>query len=104
MPEKDPSNWIGLWSALPEAFRAALLSAVIAWLRIMYDGKESRWVRRLLEAMLCGGVTLACASAISAMGLNPDWAVFVGGAIGGLGIEPVRQLALRFAARKADGR
>lgn len=102
MPEKDPNNWLGLWMSLPEPIRAALMSMGIAALRIMYDGREPRAVRRVLEMLLCGAVTLAASSAVSAFGLHSDWSIFAGGAIGLLGADKVRELGRRYANKRAD--
>lgn len=104
MPEKDPQNWIGMWSSLPEPFRAALLSVLIAALRILYDDREPRPFRRLLEASLCGGLTLAIASGLEAMGVSAGWGTFAGGAVGLLGAEFVRSLAVRYGIRRATGK
>jgi lambda family phage holin len=102
MPEKDPSNWMLAWEYLPEPVRASIVAVFVALLRIFYDDKEPRAVRRGLEALLCGGITFAVGSGISVMGLGEGWAMFVGGAVGLLGADKVRELGKRFAKRKAD--
>lgn len=102
MPEKDPNNWMGLWMSLPEPIRATLLSMCIAALRIMYDGREPRVVRRVLESLLCGAITFGASSGLQALGTDGGWGVFVGGAVGLLGADKVRELGRRYANKRAD--
>lgn len=102
MPEKDPNNWMSLWMSLPEPARAALLSMGIAVLRILYDGREPRIVRRVLESLLCGAITFGASSGLHALGAAAGWGVFVGGAVGLLGADKVRELARRYASRRVD--
>ncbi len=97
MPEKDPFTWAILWTAIPEPIKAAIIGAAIAFLRIMYDGREPRIVRRLLESALCGAIALCVAYLIEAVGLESGWAVFLGGAVGLIGADQVREWARRFA-------
>lgn len=99
MPEKDLNNWAILWAAIPEPIKAAIIGAAIAFLRIMYDGREPRIVRRLLESALCGAIALCVAYLTEAIGLSNGWAVFLGGAVGLIGADQVREWARRVAER-----
>lgn len=101
MPDRDPSNIFALWASLPEPVRATVISVGVAMLRILYDGKEPRIVRRFLESLLCGAITFGASSALQAMGAESGWGVFVGGAVGLLGADKVRELGRRYASRRA---
>lgn len=101
MPDKDPSNMFALWASLPEPIRAAIMSMCIAVLRIIYDGREPKIVRRILEALLCGAITFGASSGLQAFGSAPGWGVFVGGAVGLLGADKVRELGRRYANKRA---
>lgn len=94
MPEKTV---ILFFETLPEPVRAALLSAVVALARILYDGKEPRWVRRFLEATLCGLIALGIAHLISALGMSSGWATFIGASVGLFGADQVREWGRRVA-------
>lgn len=94
MPEKTV---ILFFETLPEPVRAALLSAVVALARILYDGKEPRWVRRFLEATLCGLIALGIAHLVSALGMSPGWATFIGASVGLFGADQVREWGRRVA-------
>lgn len=100
MPEKDPTTWLIAWDALPGTIKSAILATVVAFLRVMYDGKEPRMTRRLLESILCGAIALCVASLLAASGISSDYSTFAGGAIGLLGADQVRDWARRIAQRQ----
>ena len=89
-----------LIDSIPESFRAALLAGVVAFLRIIYDGNESRWVRRILEAALCGAIALGVAHLVEALGMSSGWATFLGAAIGLFGADQVREWGRLIAERR----
>jgi lambda family phage holin len=82
---------------IPEPFRASLLAAIVALMRILYDGKEPRWARRLLEAALCGAIALAIANLVQALGMSAGWATFLGAAVGLFGADQVREWGRKLA-------
>lgn len=88
-----------LWNHLiakfgPEAV-GVFLSIVIAILRIYHDATERKLWRIMIEAALCGGLSLAASSGVRALGLSAEAAIFVGGAIGYLGPVSTREIAMR---------
>jgi lambda family phage holin len=102
MPEKDASLWISAWHALPEPVKAAILAALVALLRVMYDDREPRYIRRFLEAALCGAIAFGVGSGVDAMVASAGMAQFVGGFIGLLGADKVRELGQRYVKRKVE--
>lgn len=72
----------------------AVMAMVIALIRVLYDGKEKRFLRILLEAAICGALSVTVSYGITAMGLDGNWSVFAGGMIGYLGSSSVRMIAL----------
>ena len=98
MPDKDLA---GLWAILPEPIRAAIIGALVAFLRVMYDGGESsKWPRLLLECALCGAISLSVASLVSALGVVGEFDAAIGGAVGLLGVDQVRAWARRVGERR----
>ena len=68
---QDTTNAImKLIELLPEPFRASALAAMVAFVRVMYDGKEPRLMRRVLESVLCGLIALSIAYMIEALGMS----------------------------------
>ncbi len=97
----DTTEMLGrILHGLPEPIRAALLAAVVAMLRILYDGREPRWVRRVLEAALCGAIALGIAHLIEAVGMSQGWATFLGASVGLFGADQVREWGRRIADRR----
>ncbi len=86
--------------SLPEPIRAAALAAVVAMLRIMYDGREPRWIRRLLESALCGAIALGVAHLVDALGMTQGWPTFLGASVGLYGADQVRTWGRAVAERK----
>lgn len=91
---------------VPGMLKAGLFAAVMAFLRVSRDGTEPRLVRRGIESVFCGAITVAAFYGIKALGLDAyeDYGVFAGGCIGMLGSDCVRGLARRFAANKIGGK
>lgn len=102
MPEKNISTWFAVWDSLPEPMRAALVATAVAMVRVMYDDREPRIVRRVLESVLCGAIALGVAELAEAVGLPSGYATFAGGAIGLLGADQVREWAKRVAQKRVD--
>ncbi len=98
MPDKIPD----LLNALSGPVRAAIIGAVIALIRVMYDSSEPRLMRRLLESALCGAIALCVAAAAEEFGLSSGHSTFLGGAIGLLGADQVRIWARFLVQRRID--
>ncbi|WP_263139414.1 phage holin, lambda family [Pseudomonas sp. RIT-PI-AD] len=100
----DPLVWVALWHALSISaiWQGAIMASVVAVLRVLYDGKERRWTRILLEALICGALSRSASSLIEYMSWPASVAVAMGGAIGFLGVSSIRDLLSRWAGRRAD--
>lgn len=96
MPWKEPNTLF-----IAEIF-APLLAFAMALLRSLYDGTEPSWIRRLIEAGLCGGATLTIGFAFKAMGAHGDWVYFVGGVVGLFGVDYVRFIAKKGIDKKVE--
>lgn len=101
MPD-NPNTWIQSLNNLPAEAAGVLMAMFIATLRVIYDKEETKPIRILLEALLCGTLSLTASSAIIAMDLDVNWAVFVGGVIGYFGSATVRALAVKFINSKVE--
>lgn len=77
---------------------AAFLAFSMAVLRVIYGGGNRR--RALLEGALCGGLTITMILGMDYFGLPLAMAGFVGGWIGFIGVEKVRDMAERFVGYK----
>lgn len=106
MPEKDPNFWALVLATVLAAFRdnalAMGLTAALVWLRIQYDGKETRPLRQLIEAVLGALLVMVVGLAVKEFGLSLGWSFFAAGFVGILGVDQVRQLGRRWSERKAE--
>lgn len=100
--EKDPSFWVLILTALRDNGLAMSLTAALVWLRIQYDGKETRPWRQLIEALLGAFLVMVVGLTVKEFGLSPGWSFFASGFVGILGVDQVRQIGRRWAERKAD--
>lgn len=104
MPEKDPSFWQSLYLSITTSpiWQGSVLAAVIAALRVLYDDQETRIVRVILEALLCGALALCVSSIVEMLSLPPSATVTIGGAIGFIGVTALRDNLLKIINRKID--
>ena len=103
MPEKSPEVWAAVLAwlhAIAPSLYAFCLSVTIAVLRVVYGGGTKR--QMVLEGALCGFATLTLVPLLEYFGLPQSMATFVGGSVGFLGTEKLRELAIRFGEKKAS--
>lgn len=102
MPEKNPDLWAALISWLsihaPSVY-AFLLSVTIAVVRVIYGGGTSR--QMILEGVMCGLATLTLVPLLQVVGLPQSMATFAGGLVGFIGVEKLRDIAIRFGEKRA---
>lgn len=103
MPEKNPDLWAmaAAWlSAHSPVIYGGLLAMATAIVRVIYAGGTFRqW---LLEGVLCGLLSLTLSSGLGLVGLPMSAASFMGGMVGFLGVETLREVAIKVLGRKAD--
>ena len=104
MSDKDPSFWQTLYISLTNSsiWQGSLLSSVIATLRVFYDNQETKLIRVVLEALLCGALALCVSSIVEMLSLPPSATVTIGGAIGFIGVTALRDNLLKVINKKMD--
>lgn len=98
----DPNQIAGLIAKVPPEMQGAIMAMAVAFLRVVYDRKETQPLRIALESVLCGAISLTISYGIMAMGMDMKWAVFGGGAVGYLGPVTVRMFAYRFIGSRIE--
>ncbi|WP_217076771.1 phage holin, lambda family [Klebsiella sp. PL-2018] len=102
MNEKNPEFWAavatGLKSAWPQILGASM-AGLIAYGRLIYDGatRKNKW----LEGVLCGALSLCITSALDVVGLPVSISPFVGGVIGFVGVDKLREIAISALKKRA---
>lgn len=102
MPEKDPSFWVLVVTALRDNGLAMGLTFALTWLRIQYDAKETSPWRQFIEAALGALIVMVVGLVVKELGFSIAWSFATAGFIGVLGVEQARQLGKRWAERKVD--
>lgn len=97
-----PERIIEVMNNLPPQAAGVLMAIFMAVVRVLYDDKETKPQRIIIEALLCGALSLTATYGITALGLNIHWAIFVGGTIGYLGPQSVRQYVTKVLNKKTD--
>ncbi len=100
MPAKDPNNWqqlVNLLASIWPQLYAAALAFGLALARALHAGGKP--VKSLLEAVMCGCITLALVPVLDHFGLSQNLAVAFGAAIAFLGVEWFRDRAAAAAER-----
>ncbi|QZN97796.1 phage holin, lambda family [Symbiopectobacterium purcellii] len=104
MSESNVGFWAdllnGLKSSWPQIFGAGL-AAIICYGRLIYDGtdRKNRWI----EGVLCGALSLAISSALDVVGLPITMSPFIGGMVGFIGVEKLRNIAINAISRRVGG-
>ncbi|NWC93842.1 phage holin, lambda family [Pseudomonas sp. IPO3778] len=102
MPEKDPSFWALVLSALRDNGLAMALTFLLIFLRVQYEGKETSTVRKLIEATLGALMVMVVGLTVKEFGFSIGWSFFAAVFVGILGVDQVRLLGKRWSERKAD--
>lgn len=94
---KDPNLWQWLYETLCQSttLQGALMAMVIAILRVIYDEKNTKPWRIMLEALICGALSLCVTSIIEYFQLPENASITIGGAIGFIGVTSLRNFILK---------
>lgn len=102
MPDK-PDSWAKIWLALSNPlWQGLIMAVVISFLRVLYEARETKPWRIILESLICGCLSLVASIIIEWMEWPPSASIVAGGAIGFLGVTVMRELLLRVINRKVD--
>lgn len=95
MPDKDPNLWRSLMD-VPPFIQGAILSFIISVLSALHESKEPNWMQILMGGLLCGALTLSLWGLSKYFGLPDELGVFVGGAIGFIGVKPLKRFLIKY--------
>lgn len=94
----------GFFETLRAAFDAhgvsALMAFALSYFRVLYDDKEPKPVRQLLEALLGGMIVLLVGLSCDELGMSRGWSYVAAGIVGTLGVNWVRTIARAWAKKK----
>lgn len=78
------------------------LTVIIAFFRLLYDHTDQR--KRVIESLLCGFIALAVSASLEHFGFPESLSPFVGGVIGFLGIDKIREVGDAVLNKKINTR
>lgn len=78
------------------------MASIIAVLRVLYDDSNPRPARIILEAMICGALSLCITSVIEIFHLPSNASITIGGAIGFIGVTTLRDFILKTINKRID--
>ncbi|WP_223537861.1 MULTISPECIES: phage holin, lambda family [Serratia] len=102
MKMKDnPDLWPGIVNALKALWPAlggSAIACAVCYARIIHDGerRKNKWV----EGILCGLLAFSVSNGLVYLGMPDGSDVFAGAMIGFIGVEKLREYALRFISKK----
>lgn len=100
--ERDPAFADAVRSAFSSQGIPVMIAFVLSYLRILYDDREPKPVRQLIEALLGSMIVLAIGLTCEKFGLSSGYSYAASGLIGTLGVNQVRTIARRWATRKIE--
>lgn len=103
MPTKNPDVWATIWNWIAlhiNSINSFFLTFAIAFLRIVYVGKERKCWRILVECLLCGSLAVASESLFEYLQMPAKLAIALGAIIAMFGIDQVRAFAKNYVDKK----
>lgn len=103
MPIKNPDVWATIWGWVVlhmNSINNFFLTFIIAFLRIVYVGKERKCWRILVECLLCGSLAIASESLFEYFQMPAKLAIALGAIIAMFGIDQVRLFAKNYVDKK----
>ena len=99
--KQDPDLWMSITlaiKALWPTIGASAISCAVCYARIIHDGerRKNKWI----EGVLCGLLSFTASHGLAYIGMPDNSDVFVGGVIGFIGVEKLREIALRVISKK----
>ena len=82
--------------------QGVVFSAVMSFLRVVYDGSETKPMRIALEVSIASGLSVVAGHVVIALGMDVSWTLALAGGIGFIGVSQIRKLAQYAIKRKID--
>ncbi len=101
--QEYPELWIDLMYYLRNAWpqiSGALLAIMICYGRLIYDGVERK--NRWAEPLLCGALSWGFSSGLELIGIPVSVSPALGGAVGFLGVEKLREFVIRAIEQRLE--
>ena len=105
MPEKTPEFWTALLVYLQQNYNAItgfVMAFFMSMLRGFFLQQMITFRQRLLDGSICGALTLSSMSLLVYAGVGESLSTFVGGMLGFVGAEKIREFLFSLIRKKID--
>ena len=105
MPEKTPEFWTALLVYLQQNYNAIagfVMAFFMSMLRGFFLQQKITFRQRLLDGSICGALTLSSMSLLVYAGVGESLSTFVGGMLGFVGAEKIREFLFSLIRKKID--
>ncbi|WP_439234949.1 phage holin, lambda family [Lonepinella koalarum] len=79
------------------AIYSFFMAFIMAYLRIYYIGKDHPWLKRYVEAVICGLIAVASESVFEYFNMPTKLSVAFGAGVAFLGVDQIRIIAKHYA-------
>ncbi|MCP9269368.1 phage holin, lambda family [Xenorhabdus sp. XENO-1] len=103
--KEQPDLWVEIVNGLKQSWpqiSGSVLVAAICYGRLIYDGVERR--NRWVEPLLCGALSWGISSGLELFGVPGTVSPALGGAVGFIGVEKLREFAFRAISKRLGGK
>lgn len=103
MPYKNPdivaavAEWFAYYAA---TITGASLAMAIAFVRVIHGG--GKVAQAIIGGIMCGLLSMALINGAGLLGLSDNYSLFVGGLVGFIGADTLRDAAIRLLGKKID--
>lgn len=105
MPDKDPSVWLIVIAYIQQNYNAItgfVMAFFMSMLRAWFLQAKSTCRQRLLDGAICGALTLSCMSLLTHFGTGESLSTFIGGMLGFVGAEKIREFLFALIRKKIE--
>ena len=80
-----------------------LMAFIMSLARAKFINSDEPIIHNLSDAVICGFLTLSATPLLGRLGLNEDFAIFIGAMTGFIGAEQIRKFLFDFVGKKING-
>lgn len=105
MPEKSPDLLVAILAYIQQNYNAItgfVMAFFMSMLRAWFLQQKSSYRQRLLDGSICGALTLSCMSLLTYFGVGEHVSTFVGGLLGFVGAEKIREFLFALIRKKIE--
>lgn len=96
--------WVTEFIRAHMVLTSGLMAFLMSLVRAKFTNKDETSLHNFSDAIICGFLTLSTMPVLGHIGLNEDFAIFIGSMIGFIGAEKIRVFLFDFVNSKIGGK